>query len=258
MAGSSMNSALIITEGEKFEVSILLSLFNKLGFNTISEERFGSFEYRVYSNNEKNIYIIPGPKPQVLSVLNEFDKSTQDLQSYFGIKENISLNYFVYDVDFASHHMLLDKYKKYNEPVEGLVILSNPCIEVVADSELKPYTGVPRDYKQVVANQLHDLRKIEFANDKRLLEYTSNNIVILLVEHIKKQIVILGSSDALEHIDNHISNISKNNLDMDDPSKNSYERIFTMLYIMLSDIFGFTYKYDDSLNKLIDELMKYI
>ncbi len=250
-----MNNALIIVEGDKFEISIINNLFEKLGYIVETEKRHGSFNVSTFKLYDKYIFLIPGPKPQVSSVIKEFDSTTEDLKNYFGLTNiDIGLIFIVYDVDDANNTNVINFYKKYNNSQEGLLILSNPCLEVIADDTFNEYSGVPRLYKEIVRNQIKIRKKLKSFSENDLIQYINENIFSLLKLHLNRNIRKYGSKNVLEHIDECQKDILQNII-----SQNSYyyKKIFTTIYVIIAEIFGITKQIENSdlLNNKLDECM---
>lgn len=191
------------------------------------------------------MYLIPGTKNDINSMLKEIDLSTQYLPKYFGINEEIALNYFVYDVDLVNLVQFDLFTKKFNNLQEGMIILSNPSIEVLADFIKEPHTGSPSNYKNKVRDQLIKSNYIKVTN---IHTFVIDNIFPLLIKELDSNRLLFHSEDVYEHVEQSFVVIHENNIDLIN-KEYRYVNLFSLLYIILADIFKL-YKHNNNVEVL--------
>ncbi len=243
---------LIVVEGEVDEVEIFKKLFSIIGFTVIESTKNGDFTHITNVLGDNVVYLIPGPKSKIQSVLETFDVNTMDLSLFFGISETIPLNYIVYDVDITNYERFSSIIPNFCTPQEGLVLLSNPCIEVIADEEYLIHNDKPSLYKGVVRQQV--LSKNKMNQNDSLLSYIINNVLDLFIEQIKRNIVFFSSNDVIDHVLSSYSKIGTNQFSFN-PNSYSYTKLFTVIYVVLADIFDVSRELDNA-ELLIKEIMK--
>lgn len=249
-----MSSILIVVEGERFEKKVITRLFSLIGYEVIAENRLGNFDkYKLIKQNNV-VYLIPGPKNDINSMMIEFDRTKDDLSKYFKIDEVVAENYLIYDIDTANIDVFNSMISKFNNPQEGMVVLSNPCIEVLADHEKKDYCSKPRDYKKHITKRLLDLNHRDV--NESLESYIINNIISLLKKELNDNELLFGSNDIYDHVELSYKIIGDNSYQIEDEIY-LYKNLFSVLYIVLSGVFKL-YKYEDNSIELRKILKSYI
>lgn len=166
--------------------------------------------------------------------MNEFDSKNEELPKYYGIEDYISNIFIIYDVDSAKYLDIIKKYNKYNDSDEsGLLVLSNPCIEALADQKHIAHIGTPDKYKEYIAKTLN-------IDKNNLCEYIQNNLIELLIFQIKYNIEKTGSYCIYDHLRYNYRNLEANIIDKV-KNINTYPYIFAMFYHIISDVFNYTY-----------------
>jgi len=245
---------LLVVEGEKTEVDVFKELFTILGFSVVQEPKRGNFSRYTISTADKLVYLIPGPKQQVLEIMKEFDSASMDLSLFFNIPEPIALNYIVYDADdtiFADFSSLIENFKSSQD---GLILLSNPCFEVLADNVYDTHHKAPKYYKKKVRQQLISTGSINPGTT--LLQYMVNNIIGLLIEQVRRNEVFFNSSDIYNHAIDSYNLISSNVIDRT-LNIYTYSNLFSVIFVILGDIFEVS-KYENNTQKLITKLTGFL
>ncbi len=242
-----MSNALVIVEGEVTEIKILENFFKKMGLEVIKEEKYQKFSKLTFSNEKNTVYLIPGPNPQVASVIKEFKSSEDELYKYFGISETIALNFIVYDVDTTKIEDIDELYETYNTPDVGLIVLSNPCFEVIADKELKKIEGFPKKYKKDIYKQCGGISEKGFVN------FVNENIIDLLIFHINLNRYRYNSNNVLDHTKKAYKSLSDNTCINE---SYEYKELFSVLYVLFAYMRGLVSKSIDNVDNIIKELKK--
>ncbi|MCQ2802935.1 MAG: hypothetical protein MJ225_04650 [Bacilli bacterium] len=131
---------LLIVEGSRSEQNIFSNVFLKYGFNTIvSDEKMdiegiGKFDKFQYELNKNNIVIIQGPRNRIHDFLNLYNENEMSIEKFF----NYTYAFFhaiflIYDVDHNDCEDVEEMFNRFSDETTGMLLLSSPCIEVIAD-----------------------------------------------------------------------------------------------------------------------------
>lgn len=131
---------LLIVEGSVTEPSIFIDVFLKYGFNTIVSgekmdiEDAGQFEKFQYSLEKNNVVIIQGPRNRIHDFLKLYNENEMSIERAFSYPYAFFSGIFlIYDVDHNDCDDVEEMYKKFADETTGMLLLSSPCIEVIAD-----------------------------------------------------------------------------------------------------------------------------
>jgi len=249
-----MSRALIIIEGESTELLIFKKVFKLLDFKIVEETRGSNFEKYKLTKDKKVVYLIPGEKTELLAMLRVFDKNSMDLSLHYKIKEEVALNFIVYDGDANVGEEFHNLLNKFNTPEDGMVLISNPCIEVLADNKFYEHIGAPRLYKEKVRQQLIKDKLVR--HGERLINYIIENIIKLFIKHIERNEIIFNSSDVMEHVIESYKLLKDNTIDADQ-SIYEYKYLVTVVYVAVACVLSLT-RYKDNTNLIINELKNLI
>ncbi|GEM_PF-888345 len=131
---------LLIVEGSVDEQNIFGDVFSKYGFNAIiSDEKMdvegvGQFEKFQYRLNSNNVVIIQGPRNRIHDFLKLFNEHEMSIERAFSYSYAFFSGIFlIYDVDHNDCDDIEEMFKRFSDESTGMLLLSSPCIEVVAD-----------------------------------------------------------------------------------------------------------------------------
>ena len=190
---------LIITEGSVDEPNLLVKLFEKYGFNVIKEEKIN------VNINEKNktkflkseainidkdtVIIAQGPRNRLKELVNLAKKQPVEFEWLFtGFREAFAGIFLIYDVDQTLNCELEEAFKMFSYEQEGLLLISSPCIEVLADNEddrNEPICGthLSKVYKPLIKGYLNKKYNISFA------DYVFENFEKIMLKYLEKKYV---------------------------------------------------------------------
>lgn len=131
---------LLIVEGSVTEPNIFNDVFLKYGFNAIVSgeqmdiEDAGQFEKFEYSLDKNNVVIIQGPRNRIHDFLKLYNENEMSIEKAFSYPYAFFSGIFlIYDVDHNDCDDVEEMYKRFSDESTGMLLLSSPCIEVIAD-----------------------------------------------------------------------------------------------------------------------------
>ena len=131
---------LLIVEGSVDEQNIFGHIFSKYGFNAIISNQkmdilgIGQFEKFEYQLNKNIIVIIQGPRNRIHDFLKLYDENEMSIEKIFSYSYAFFSGIFlIYDVDHNDCEDIELMYKRFSDESSGMLLLSSPCIEVIAD-----------------------------------------------------------------------------------------------------------------------------
>lgn len=131
---------LLIVEGSVYEQNLFGDVFSKYGFNTIVSNQkmdvdgVGQFEKFEYQLDKSNVVIIQGPKNRIHDFLRLYDENEMSIEKAFSYSYAFFSGIFlIYDVDHNDCDDVELMYKRFPDESTGMLLLSSPCIEVIAD-----------------------------------------------------------------------------------------------------------------------------
>ena len=131
---------LLIVEGSVTEPNIFNGVFSKYGFNTIVSgekmdiEDAGQFEKFEYSLDKNNVVIIQGPRNRIHDFLKLYNENEMSIEKAFSYPYAFFSGIFlIYDVDHNNCGDIQEMFNKFSDESTGMLLLSSPCIEVIAD-----------------------------------------------------------------------------------------------------------------------------
>ena len=144
-------------------------------------------------------------------------------------------------------------FRILNNPQDGLLLLSNPCIEVLADQ-----VQIPNKWRKLTEykGSIHEnlsLGKVKLAG------YIKENFNELMIQFIERNCIEFNEPNVSEHPNRLVDKILQTNrLQPEDNIKYLYiEYYSTVIYVMIADIQGLTRKIDNA-TELIEFFKTYI
>lgn len=134
------NNILLIVEGCVDEKNIFGDIFEDYGFKTIISDEIlnidgcGQFDKAQYGLLNNTITIIQGPRNRIHDFLKIYSDKNIDIEKVFSYEYAFfSAIFLIYDVDHNDCDDVETMFKHFNDETRGLLLLSSPCIEVIAD-----------------------------------------------------------------------------------------------------------------------------
>lgn len=251
-----MEKYLLIVEGEKTEKNILNNIFINMGFNVIdckkklSNDMNLEIDESVFEKDNKNIILVQGPRTRIHDILinaniEEYgDINYINVETLFGYTLNEFKGCFwIYDVDHNDDKDIELMFNNFNDEMgNGLLLLSSPCIEVLAEYDFKRELKCEhlKEYKALL-NCYYNKKKYKSA-----LDYIIKNLKAVLLCFLTKNYEEFNDSNIMNHPEEIISKIKEFNTR--DNSKNHYVlyRYFsTVIYCAIAYVLGLTREIDN-------------
>lgn len=237
-----MKNFLLIVEGIKTEPTIFETIFTDLGYRVIIEgerlnlsSEFKDLAKKTLGTKKDNVVIIQGPKNRINELITLFEDSTNDINRIFDdFKVLFSGIFWIYDVDHTSNESLIKMLNRYQSETEGMLLVSSPCIEVLA---------IPNFNEEVILEHLKQFKTIanilcekNFKCNAR--EHIIKNFYNLAVIVLDKNVNDFNEENILEHPNLVINKINKENKRT---SKTVVYRYYTtVIYVAVAYILGLT------------------
>lgn len=192
------SNTLLIVEGSKTEPSIFLEVFKKYGFSVKNETKLsiddiGQFDRYEFDNSKDNIIIVEGPRNRIHDLLLLINDPMISIERVFNSAyAHFQRIFLIYDVDHNDCDDIEQMMKRFSDESSGMLLLSSPCIEVIADfnrnrSECKYHH--PKEYKSEIN---------EFYNGQTM-KYIHDNFEKLMLYFLKKNFTDFNESNVMEH-----------------------------------------------------------
>lgn len=233
---------LFVVEGEDAEHKIIENIFLKLNYQTHSVKTKDELTTRVLESNGSNIFIIQGPKNRIHNILTQHTK-IDSFPVHFNIDKYINKCFIIYGADYNEYNVLTRFFDKFNDENEGILLISNPCIEVLADTVFDTHTGEATKYKLKLREQLLKSNPQSLQN-KSVLDYINDNIGELLLNQMKRNQSLFNEPNINLHPQLAINSIS-NNLPDYEKGQHKFEILLTVLYVSIGHIFDLLRPFDN-------------
>ena len=240
---------LLIVEGEVTEKDILTMVFKRYGLNVYDKGKLNLKKLNIteltYSQfgapSNCNIILVQGPKNRICDWLKDINKETDDFERYFQNLDGVFAGIFViYDVDHTSDAALVEMFNKFNdETSNGLLLLSSPCIEVIADKERKNDLKV--DHLKNYKSELNIRFNKEFKCSTK--QFIINNFESLALYYLEKNEKELQCKNVMEHpvlILDKINELNERKFISADYQPVHYRYFTTVIYVCIAYIYGLT------------------
>lgn len=235
---------LLIVEGSVDEQNIFGNVFSKYGFNTIiSKEKMniediGQLEKFQYSLNNNNIVIIQGPKNRIHDFLKLFNENEMSIERAFSYSYAFFSGIFlIYDVDHNDCDDVEEMIKKFPDESTGMLLLSSPCIEVIADYN--------RDRKETKYSRLSEYKaEINTHYCGQTNKYISDNFNDLMLYFLDKNYKEFKEPNIMEHPALIVKSINRFNSRINCREKENsyviYRYFSTVVYVAIAYSNGLT------------------
>lgn len=258
---------LIITGGNVTEPNFLVPLFQKYGFKVNKQEQINvridnenaSFKnYEIELDNRNNIIIAQGPRNRIRDLMLLFNNNKYDLEKFFVKSQELFSGIFlIYDVDQTLKEQLESAFNKFNNEQSGLLLVSSPCIEVLANkneiiTEEISGTHLSKVYKNKINEHIN--QKYHMTFEKYIIE----NFERLALIYLEKNVNDFNSQNIMEHPQLVISKINELNmrrLTSENVVEFKYRYFTTVIYVCFAYVLGLTKEIDNA-NILKEFLIK--
>ncbi len=253
-------SFLLIVEGEKTEKDIFESVLTRYGFQVDRREKINikldsisdyaekevleDSEYSKIEMSDKadRVVIVQGSKNRIYELLDDYNKNKDSFEQLFKSFGEIFVGiFFIYDIDHTSNEALKEMFDKYQDETSGLLLVSSPCIEVLADTDRVEELCVSHldEYKKIMNSIITPKTHNSVKN------YIINHFEELIIHFINKNYKESKSSNILDHPQFVIEQINKYN----DRSALDGSVIFryftTVIYVCIAYMKGLHKEFDN-------------
>ena len=241
------NNILLIVEGSVYEQNLFGDIFSKYGFNTIVSnqkmdvEGVGQFEKFEYRLDKSNVVIIQGPRNRIhdfLKLFNEQEMSIEKAYSY----AFFSGIFLIYDVDHNDCDDVELMHKRFSDESTGMLLLSSPCIEVIADYD--------RNRKESKYNHLKEYKSdINKHYNGATNDFIKNNFNELMLYFLEKNYNDFKEANIMEHPGLIVKSINllndRFNFTNTEESYVVYRYFSTVVYVAIAYANGLTKEIDN-------------
>lgn len=244
--------ALLVVEGIKTEPTIFKYIFEKYGYKFINMNTDENWDaYKVEIDSHKTIYLVQGNKNRLNEFLDEYSPYDTLSQKY-GIDDVVALNYIIYDFDYVNLEKMSELRKKFTSPQEGEMLLSNPCIEVIAENDFNyKHIGHSHSYKKRLKKLITDSKYQPRAGIQLIDSYICDNFEDFMIRHIKRNCDFFKTANVIEHPDKLIDYVMSTNIPNEDKELYEFHYLSTVIYVAIAELEGLTKQFDNA-NKVID------
>lgn len=244
---------LLIVEGAVTEKSILESVLKECNAIVVScdqidlqadiEDLFAG----IYdTSNDDKIYIIQGHRNRIRDWLKSMKTSEEDFEHFFSeIEGQFAGVFIIFDVDHTSKEDLEEMYNKYNdETSNGLLLLSSPCIEVLADTKrTEPFEGMHLSKYKALLNT-------EFSNAGlgSAEKYIIDNFNELALFYLDKNTNESGLQNVMLHpqfVLTKINELNEREYESREVQPVIYRYFTTVLYVCIAYINGLVKEFEN-------------
>ena len=244
---------LLIVEGKVTEKEILKSILEKCDIDVYKCDKIDlamkvdELFLNIYDTSNKDVvYLVQGPRNRIHDWLKLMKSSEEDFERYFNdVQVSFAGIFIIYDVDHTSKEELVEMFDKYNDETDrGLLLLSSPCVEVLAD---------PNRTEKLECNHLKEYKaqlnvKYNIDGFDSAENYIIKNFNGLILNFIDKNTTESGSNNVMEHPQFVLSKINDFNerIYMPDGTPYVLYRYFTtVIYVCIAYINGLAKEIDN-------------
>ena len=191
---------------------------------------------------KNNIVVIQGPRNRISDLLKLFKKEHISLDKWllksYGIFAGV---FWIYDVDHTTKEELDEMFNNFqDESTRGLLLVSSPCIEVVADINRTNELNCGHLYEYKKEMNL----KLEKICGKHTKQYIIDNFERLILYYLEKNFKESNNPNIMEHPSFIVKKINELN-ERGDPTIVLYRYFTTVIYCSIAFIFGLTKEIDN-------------
>lgn len=243
------NNILFLTEGKSYEQDIFANAVKKYGLTSIPIKQriidlnIGKFEEFNISIDGTQIFIIQGPRNRIHDFLKYVSDPNIDLEKIFGYEYAFFQKIFlIYDVDHNDCEDVTKMYELFQDESTGMLLLSSPCIEVLADFNRKrgceKYSRLS-EYKSEINNHYNGHTK----------EYINENFDEIMLFFLEKNYKDFKENNIMEHPRLIIDKINQYNERVNCKDKKFsyviYRYFSTVVYVAIANALSLTKDIDN-------------
>lgn len=240
---------LLVVEGSVDEQNIFGDVFSKYGFNTIVSDQkmeiegVGQFEKFEYSLNSNNVAIIQGPRNRVHDFLRLFNEKEMSIEKAFSYAYAFFSGIFlIYDVDHNDCEDIEEMYRRFSDESTGMLLLSSPCLEVVAD-----YNRDRKEEKYIhLSEYKKDLNNYYNGQTKAIIKSRFEDFMLFFLD---KNYADFKESNIMEHPRLIVQSINSLNDRVNCENKKEsyvlYRYFSTVMYVAIAYANGLTKEIDN-------------
>lgn len=250
---------LIITEGAEMEPSFIIPLLKKYGFDVRKEEKINveidteisNFDkIQIENDNNDVIIVAQGPRNRIKDLINLFNNQKYALEKFFENSGDVFAGIFLfYDVDQTLKEDLDKAFVKFNNEQDGLLLISSPCIEVLAhedNANIKEISGihVSKEYKSKINKYISDNYHVKVS------QYIYENFEKISLKYLIMNVNEFNSNNIMEHpqlIINKINEMNDRHIIGDNLVQFTYRYFSTVVYVAIAYILGYTKEFDNAI-----------
>lgn len=243
------NNILLLTEGRVDEQDIFSHVFEQYGVKSfpikkriidLAEGQFKEFEL---SLGNTNVFIIQAPRNRVHDFLKLLEDPNIILEKVFNYEYAFFQKIFlIYDVDHNDCEDISRMYSLFQDETTGMLLLSSPCIEVLADfnKERKEEKYVHlREYKTQINVHHRGLTK----------QYIREHFNQIMLFFLEKNYEDFKEKNVMEHPRLIIDKINELNERVNLQDKESsyviYRYFSTVIYVAIASALSLTKEVDN-------------
>lgn len=234
---------LILTEGKETEPDVISEVLKKYGFNIVRCHQIKEYDkieidINELSNNKNNIVIAQALRNRLSDLLKIYRKENVDLDLLYGSSATYFAGVFLlFDVDHTSNEELIEIASIHNDETDkGLLLLSSPCIEIMAEPNRTEIIEV--DHLKEYKSEINKRIDMQLKNGYTSKQYIINNFEELALAFLDKNAKEFGSYNVMEHPMLIINKI--NELNVRSNEHVVYRYFTTVIYVVLAYICGLT------------------
>ncbi len=231
-----------MVEGEKAEPILLENVLKRYGFNCIKTTQQaidGSIELDVkkFVNGYNNVVIAQAAKNMISSFLKLVEKYKYfDFNNALTISDDGSLVYagvfMIFDVDHTAKDVLSNAMRKFNNENEGLLLVSSPCIEVMADYGREKELEIKEHVKEYK-------KELNRRYPNGALQYIIGNFESLAIKFLDQNRKDFNEENIMNHPQLVVDAINSLNTRNADGSA-LYRYFTTVIYVAIAYLHGLT------------------
>lgn len=244
---------LLIVEGAVTEKNILKSILEKCDVEVFDSGRIDlkanveEIFANIYDTSKKDkIFLVQGPRNRIHDWLKQIKTNEEDFELFFNeIDGKFAGIFIIFDVDHTLNEELEEMFKKYNDETEnGLLLLSSPCIEVLAEKgRVDP---LKCDHLSEYKSKLNS--KFNAEGHQSAEKYIINNFNELILYYIDKNTEESGILDVMQHpqfVMERINQFNERKYISRDIQPVVYRYFTTVLYVCIAYINGLVKDFDN-------------
>lgn len=240
---------LLLTEGQVEEQDIFSGVFNHYGITAISSPKriidldLGEFVESKLSADKLNVYIIQGPRNRIHDFLKYINDKTVSVEKIFGYAFAFFQQIFlIYDVDHNDCGDISEMISLFQDEASGMLLLSSPCIEVLADFD--------RDRRELRCRHLKEYKaEINQHYNGLTKKHIVDHIDEILLHFLKKNYEDFQEANIMEHPRLIADKINELNIRSNSHGQNDSHVVFryfsTVVYVAIASALSLTVEIDN-------------